>query len=579
MQLTQSFQLPNILTEHLTKKHTLTERYTQQLLENEYWTQKHFHKYITYTENTTAPNWKYFQENNHGFEQIDAYLYSRYKRCLMGRLAEIFTAHKDEYKAFQTITDTVKERKIKSIGYNRLREEIFDNQTEYIPWGVVQNVCQQLNNYYDEHGNFPTYYLDLVSLPNPNGTLSYAPDEGQILDLSYNKTENVLDVELKTPGSTTSDELETYHDWNTHNFTVDCHNYFNELIENGEIKRPEIRRETRKNGESVFVLDVPVKLDSEDSNVDIEKESNRVLAVDLGVKTQATATVVEQVECTEELSQVSTPFFIDLADKKEKLFRLKNQSENVNDKLQQLRETGEDHTEQFDKLLSEYRLKREKEQELREQIQHHIANTLVWLATQHNCETIVFESLEDLESGKGIGGGDTSWQISTWARGSLSQKVTYKADVVDIDVETVNPWRTSRYCPRCGVHGCTVKSPSDPVEMRSGGHFQCDCCGFEGDRDYVASLNVARVFLDTDEWRISEVKSVTYMATDETPVFRRSTGVRSPDTVWAGGAWPLSVKPCDPDLLERQNEGSSGDAPPVSPEGSVQLVLNTTKCY
>ena len=85
--------------------------------------------------------------------------------------------------------------------------------------------------------------------------------------------------------------------------------------------------------------------------------------------------------------------------------------------------------------------------------------------------------------------------------------------------------------------------------------------------------------LDTVEWRISEVKSVTYMAADETPVFRRSTGVRSPGRVWAGGAWPLTVKPRDPSLLKRGFEGSSGDAPPVSPCSSVQLVLDTTKCY
>jgi putative transposase len=579
MQLTQSFQLPNTLTQHLANKYTLTERYTAELLENKYWTEQHFQEYIRYTEDTTAPNWKYFQENNHGFEQIDAYLYNRYKRCLMGRLAEIFTAHKDEYKAFQTITNTVKERKIKSIGFQRLRKETFDNQTEYIPWGVVQNVSQQINNYYDEHGNFPTSYLELVSLPNPNGTLSYASDEGQILDLSYKQVENVLEVELKTPGSTNPDELDTYHDWNTHNFTVDCHSYFTELLEQGEIKRPEIRRETRKTGENVFVLDVPVKLNGKDSDISIETESDCVLAVDLGVKTQATATVVEKVDCcTGELSQVSTPFFIDLAEKKEKLFRLKNQSENVNDEIKHLRETGKDHTERFDKLLSEYRRKRGKERELREQIQHHVANTLVWLAAQHNCETVVFESLEDLEAGKGMGGG-TSWQISSWARGSLLQKVEYKADVVDIDVETVNPWRTSRYCPRCGEYGNTVKSPSNPVEIRSGGHFQCSNCRFEGDRDYVASLNVARVFLDASEWRISEVKSVTYTATDETPVFRRSTGVRSPGMVWTGGAWPLSVKPRDPNLLERKIESGSGDAPPVSPESSIRLVLNTTKCH
>ena len=61
---------------------------------------------------------------------------------------------------------------------------------------------------------------------------------------------------------------------------------------------------------------------------------------------------------------------------------------------------------------------------------------------------------------------------------------------------------TSRSCLRCGSTGHTCKSPDHPEEVWWGGHFRCDNvrCKFEGDRDYIGVLNVARVFFsDGDE--------------------------------------------------------------------------------
>jgi putative transposase len=54
-----------------------------------------------------------------------------------------------------------------------------------------------------------------------------------------------------------------------------------------------------------------------------------------------------------------------------------------------------------------------------------------------------------------------------------------KPELVGIDFETVNPWGTSRYCPRCGENGRTVKAPDDYTEQRHGGHFHCPECGYE----------------------------------------------------------------------------------------------------
>lgn len=105
----------------------------------------------------------------------------------------------------------------------------------------------------------------------------------------------------------------------------------------------------------------------------------------------------------------------------------------------------------------------------------------------------MFESLPGLD-GSGHSG-TTAWSISSWARGELLDAVEYKAELVGIEVETVNPWGTSRYCPRCGERGHTVKAPNDNTELRSGRHFQCPHCEYECDRDVVGAVNVGRKHL------------------------------------------------------------------------------------
>jgi putative transposase len=70
--------------------------------------------------------------------------------------------------------------------------------------------------------------------------------------------------------------------------------------------------------------------------------------------------------------------------------------------------------------------------------------------------------------------------------------VEYKADLLGIDFTTVNPWGTSRFCPRCGERGQTVNAPNDHEQNRHGGHFHCENCGCECDRDVVGAVNVGR---------------------------------------------------------------------------------------
>ncbi len=89
----------------------------------------------------------------------------------------------------------------------------------------------------------------------------------------------------------------------------------------------------------------------------------------------------------------------------------------------------------------------------------------------------------------------------SWARRDIIEDIEYRAENASLAVERVYPKGTSRSCPRCRSTGHTCKSPDDRGELWWGSHFRCDNaqCDFEGDRDYIGALNVARVlFSDGD---------------------------------------------------------------------------------
>lgn len=186
---------------------------------------------------------------------------------------------------------------------------------------------------------------------------------------------------------------------------------------------------------------------------------------------------------------------------------MKSDAEGINNRLSELRQQGKPHTDRFAHLLCEYRQTRQKERRLRKQIQHNIANQLVWLAVEYGCETIVFESLGQMDPDDTSGA--VAWSISSWAHGELLDLVEYKSELVGIEFEMVNQWGTSRYCPRCGEKGRTVKASDNHRVCRHGGHFHCTWCGYECDRDVVGALNVGRKHLS--ESKMEEANPVAYM--------------------------------------------------------------------
>lgn len=484
MQLTEQFHVPDEYHEACDRLTELVQKHTRRLLTDEYWADEHLDALSNYS----GQSYTYIRDGDYdAFESVDEYVYSRFKRCVYHRVTHVLDAHADEFQAFNFVRDTVADRKIKRIGWRRLRTRLFEDDTPYIEWRVLESVVEQLNTFYDRHGNFPKTYTELVETPEPNGTLPYAPDKGDyhIHELSLEDGHVVFVVNAPdslSPGS--------YHDWTEHEIRFPTHSRFHELVEAGDVNAPTLHA-----SDHGYTLDVPVDVPEHDRDT----VENRVLAVDLGVKKQATTVVLDSGEDGTH-KQVSPPEFMDHPCK-DKLFRVKSDAEGINDRLSELRRQGKAHTDRFTHLLSEYRQTRQKERRIRKRIQHDVANQLVWVASEYGCETIVFESLGQLDSGGTSG--SVAWSISSWARGELLEYTEYKAELVGVEVSTVNPWGTSRHCPRCGEKGQTVKAPNNHTEQRHGGYFHCPACGYGCDRDVVGAVNVGRKHLSNTQMEMA----------------------------------------------------------------------------
>ena len=105
-----------------------------------------------------------------------------------------------------------------------------------------------------------------------------------------------------------------------------------------------------------------------------------------------------------------------------------------------------------------------------------------------------------------------SRDLNNWAHGLLLKHLKRKAALLGIMVETVPPYGTSSYCPRCGKKGRKVRSPLSYIENKKGRHFWCPYCQYCADRDYIGALNIYRVFRLPKKQRyfIKQAKPIVY---------------------------------------------------------------------
>ncbi len=121
-----------------------------------------------------------------------------------------------------------------------------------------------------------------------------------------------------------------------------------------------------------------------------------------------------------------------------------------------------------------------KEQRWMSDLNHKVSRQLVSLAAQYPNPVLAFERLDGIRHSKRY-----NRMVATWAFRQLVDFVLYKAERAGVRVIFVDPRKTSRTCPRCG-HATRANRPEQS-------HFRCVACGYQGNADVVASLNIAGV--------------------------------------------------------------------------------------
>ncbi|WP_240912224.1 MULTISPECIES: transposase [unclassified Thermococcus] len=117
-------------------------------------------------------------------------------------------------------------------------------------------------------------------------------------------------------------------------------------------------------------------------------------------------------------------------------------------------------------------------------LNHKIAKELVLKARQLN-RVIVLEKLKGIKRQKRPK--PLRKILHRWSYADLIAKITYKAKLYGVPVIFVSPRGTSKTCSNCGYY---VRNFKDERV------FKCPKCGFEIDRDYNASINIARKVLN-----------------------------------------------------------------------------------
>jgi len=460
----------------------LTKSVANTLIER-YWTPEH----LTGINDYSYQAWKYFDEHE-AFADVEHYLPSRYKRCVMQKVGETLRSHADKHEAFQTIQSVLPDHKIRRVHTCRIKDQIWDSEA-YIKSGYVDLLIDQLNSYYDCHGRFPESYFEMQDCPSySKGVLPYSADDGptsgQAVKYEYDETTQTLAVKLKTPDTVNP---ETRGDWTWTEHELDGYEAFHELLEHGSLSAPSFQPTQSKTGDNYYELSFPIEVKHQEKSDDVET----VLSIDGGIRKDATAVVVN-----EDGEQLSVPYFIQNTER-ERMRNLARERNHLNSKLAYLRRDGRDHTESFKQVQAEYERVNNKIRHKREQLVHDVANQVLALAVVYDVDAIVHEDLRSLSPPRGEG--QLSWELSSWARRDIISKIEYRADIAGLHVERVRPGNTSRSCPRCGSTGHTTKSPSHSFEVWWGGHFRCDNarCGYQADRDYVGAVNVARVFFSS----------------------------------------------------------------------------------
>ena len=440
-------------------------------------------------------------------------------RCESETAGRILRAQAQRKKAFALIAPILSEGLIRPrsekrpAGKNRksIKEAITTLQTSLeqddTSFVELQNVVEQCCNYFLQHDRFPLTYEELQPIPLLSvGLLTYAGDDGGVKGQAYRLAIEIeKEQEGQEPRGTARfrfrypDEQGVWQ-WRQIDTLLPLPKVVVERLQTGSLMAPTLREEHKPDGERFAVLDFIIEV----PKADLPQWQNveRVLGADWGVHTLLTATAVD-----EHSQQAGRPFYLDTGGFDGKQARTRRQVDQLKKKVASFEQEREallsDHpkrcwyTEHIRLLRREIERCWRKYEQRNRALAHLASNVLLLLAQVHGCSLISMESLKTLKTtgrGKGVRGRWRNYCNNATIRGEIWRLLRYKCHLVGLRFQTCPPRGTSHTCPHCGKPAKTYRSPSDRREAVSWGRWMwCEACGYNGDRDYCASLNIARL--------------------------------------------------------------------------------------
>jgi len=122
------------------------------------------------------------------------------------------------------------------------------------------------------------------------------------------------------------------------------------------------------------------------------------------------------------------------------------------------------------------------EKRAREEIKNYIGKIVKEAVTGRF--NIVIEDLKGLKDNKsGKWSKVVNRRFNYWFYSLILQRIRDRAELFGVRCKSIPPQYTSQTCPKCG---CVDKS------NRQGEKFKCLQCGFSGDADHIAAINILR---------------------------------------------------------------------------------------
>lgn len=403
---------------------------------------------------------------------------SRLWRCVVEGAGRTLRAQADRLALFDRLRPLLDDTplndptKLLSLAY-ALRVEL---SGDFEKLGYVVNLLEQMADFYAEHERLPLTYFELQPRPRlktPWLTLAAddGADKGQMYTLRVEQNQLVLS--FKYP----QDEQWLW--------TPEVSFSLPEGLEPDTILAPTLRLKEVKGETPIVVLDFII----EDPAPQAQPTGDNILAFDWGVRRLLTFVILNRAG-----EQLTPPVFVDIGGLAGKQARLRRQIDQLKAKRSRLRKRDRAQVEaELSACWRKYRA-------VNEALAHFAANLLLIVALAWNCNLIAGEWLKSLKARKRKQHNHfrrvrtLNWRINTTIRQLIWTKLTYRTKRFALRTTQVWPRGTSHECPRCGGLGITCKSPEHHESSRFGHWFCClnPACAFNGDRDYVASLDIGR---------------------------------------------------------------------------------------